>query len=367
MEVIIMPEQTITKENEIELLLEIANKGLKNSHSDGSSMQDRLQVNLSELSASPLLKDYTLEDKDIKIIAVMFKKFLDGKEDMKAFDIIKSVEKDKKIALMEIKRLSRLTESGILEIVGNRSENTDGIGLIHSNIRLSDMFLDRLYKFDDKKETSHNTAEPYKDNYDYLCDHFERITILKEVKELNEKGSRKKRDMPAYNNLTEKLNELEIRIEDKLSKTDETFPLVKLKKKENLTRKEELIIIALLGENIVWENSYDIEDILSVISQTPYEKLTDRILLKEDAKLFKKKIIETESERHIFRSRRSVTIKLNEKLKTKLPGDKKERKQKRGKLKNDSLYELVKPCVSLDWRWWARNPTAARRWSWRAA
>jgi len=29
MEVIIMPEQTITRENEIELLLEIANKGLK--------------------------------------------------------------------------------------------------------------------------------------------------------------------------------------------------------------------------------------------------------------------------------------------------------------------------------------------------
>jgi len=344
-----MPEQTITKENEIELLLEIANKGLKNSRSDGSSMQNRLQVNLSELSASPLLKDYTLEDKDIKIIAVLFKKFLDGKEDMKAFDIIKSVEKDKKIALMEIKRLSRLTKSGILEVGGNRSENTDGIGLIHSNLRLSDKFLDRLYKFDDKKETSHNTVEPYRDNFEYLCDHFERITILKEVKELNDsKGSRKKKDMPAYNNLAEKLNELEIRIEDKLSKTDETFPLVKLKKKENLTRKEELIIIALLGENIVWENSYDIEDILSVISQTPYEKLTDRILLKEDTKLFKKKIIETESERHIFRSRRAVTIKLNEKLKTKLLGDKKERKQKRGKLKNDSLYELVKPCVSLD-------------------
>src|SRR3990167_2550858 len=166
MEVIIMPEQTITRENEIELLLEIANKGLKNSRSDGSSMQNRLQVNLSELSASPLLKDYTLEGKDIKIIAVMFKKFLDGKEDMKAFDIIKSVEKDKKIALMEIKRLSRLTESGILEVGGNRSENTDGIGLIHSNLRLSDKFLDRLYNTDDKKEASHSITEPYKDNLD---------------------------------------------------------------------------------------------------------------------------------------------------------------------------------------------------------
>src|SRR3989304_7891833 len=200
-----------------------------------------------------------------------------------------------------------------------------------------------------KKMRHSSITEPYKDNFEYLCDHFKRITILKELKELNDsKGSRKKRDMPAYNNLTEKLNELEIRIEDKLSKTDETFPLVELKKKENLTRKEELIIIALLGENIVWENSYDIEDILSVISQTPYEKLTDRILLKEDAKLFKKKIIETESERHIFRSRRAVTIKLNEKLKTKLLGDKKERKQKRGKFKNYNFFELVKPCVSLD-------------------
>ena len=166
-----MPEQTITKENEIELLLEIANKGLKNSRSDGSSMQNRLQVNLSELSASPLLKDYTLEDKDIKIIAVLFKKFLDGKEDMKAFDIIKSVEKDKKIALMEIKRLSRLTKSGILEVGGNRSENTDGIGLIHSNLRLSDKFLDRLYKFDDKKE---RTLSPEK-----------LLLVLKEVVRLN--------------------------------------------------------------------------------------------------------------------------------------------------------------------------------------
>src|SRR3989338_114816 len=257
---------------------------------------------------------------------------------MRAFDIIKSVEKDKKIALMEIKRLSRLTESGILEVGGNRSENTDGIGLIHSNLRLSDKFLDRLYNTDSEKQASHSITEPYKDNFEYLCDHFKRITILKELKELNDsKESRKQRDMLAYNNLADKLN-----------KTDKTFPLVELKKRGNLTKKEELIIIALLGENIVWENSYDIEDILSVISQTPYEKLTDRILLKEDAKLFKKKIIETESERHIFRSRRSVTIKLNEKLKTKLLGDKKERKQKRGKLKNDSLYELVKPCVSLD-------------------
>ena len=169
------------------------------------------------------------------------------------------------------------------------------------------------------------------------------------MKELNDsKGSRRQRDILAYNNLAEKLNKLEMRIEGRLNKTNKMFPLVELKKRVNLTRKEELIIIALLGENIVWENSYDIEDILSVISQTPYEKLTDRILLKEDTKLFKKKIIETESEKHIFRSRRAVTIKLNEKLKTKLLGDKKERKQKRGKFKNYNFFELVKPCVSLD-------------------
>lgn len=342
-----MSKQMTARENEIELLMEIADKDLEDAPPAASSIEKRKQVSPSELLESPLLKDYILDEKDITIIALLLKKFLDEKDEMKAFDIIKAIEKDKKNVFLEIKRLARLKELGIVEVAGNRSDNTDGVGLLRSSVCLSDKFLNRLYKHDKEEETVNTSAEPYKDNFEYLCDQFERVTILKEIKDINEsRGSRKNRDASNIKNPTEKIKELEIRIENRLNKTDKTFPFEEFKKKKNLTRKEELIVIALLGEKVVWEDSYEIDDMLGIISRTSYEKLTDRALLREDGRLFKTKIVETDSENHIFR--KITIIRLNEKLKTKLLGEKKERRHKRGKFKTDGFFEMIKPSISLD-------------------
>lgn len=93
-----MPGQIVSTEKEINLLLEAAEEDFKNEPLAEPSIA---KGRLSDLITSPFLKDYNLEEKDIKIIAILFRGLLDGKDGMKTIDILKSMEKDKKVALIK--------------------------------------------------------------------------------------------------------------------------------------------------------------------------------------------------------------------------------------------------------------------------
>ncbi|MBI5048905.1 MAG: hypothetical protein HZB54_08160, partial [Deltaproteobacteria bacterium] len=232
-------------------------------------------------------------------------------------------------------------------VVNNRSTNGEGIGLFRSNIRLSDIFLNRLYSANSEGKAP-LAAETYKDNLEYLSDQFERIRIIKEINGFGvPRQLRGKKGVTADKSVAEELNKIEKRIEEKLGRTDRTFPFEEFKKKTKLSRKEELIIIALLEKELYCDGEYNMDGVLEIISQTPYERLAYRALLQENGKLFKKKLLETGSTTRIFPvGRRMGSLRLNNNLKMQFLEEKK--RQRRDKLKGDGFFEIIKPSVPFD-------------------
>ena len=148
--------------------------------------------------------------------------------------------------------------------------------------------------------------------------------------------------------IEKELVNIERKIAERLNKTDITFPLEEFKKKNNLSKKEELIIIGMLENEIINGEESHTDELLDIISKGFYEKLADRAIFREDGKLVKEKIIESESSmRHSIFSKGN-SVKLNENLKLKLIGDKKKRKRGEIVMKDDDLFEVIKPSIPIE-------------------
>ena len=341
-----MTEEDSLKQDEAEALSEIFSEDKRGEGKEAVS-EELLQPNIAELISSPVFKEYNLDERDIKIVSMLFKSLLNGKDEVRVIEVLKKIC-NKKIDLLEIKRFTRLMKSGILEATGSRSA-MDGIGLLRSGIRLSEDFLNRIYNFN-TEESASDIAEPYKDNMEYLSEQFERIRILSDEIGDSRNIWRRKGYYDASNDrkkMEEELKRIEARIEKRLSKTEDVFPFEAFKKKKGLNLKEELIILALLRKDAVCrDKEYLIDDLLDVISQTPYERLTDKRLFQKDGRLMKERIIETcTAGRSIFGGERIEAVKLNNKIKWVLLGEKK--RQKKEKMKGDNFFEVVKPSVAL--------------------
>jgi SpoVK/Ycf46/Vps4 family AAA+-type ATPase len=341
-----MTEEDSLKQDEAEALSEIFSEDKKGEGKDAIS-EELLQPNILELISSPVFKEYNLDEMDIKIVSMLFKSLLNGKDEVRVIEVLKKIC-NKKIDLLEIKRFTRLMKSGILETTGSRSA-MDGIGLLRSGIRLSEDFLNRIYNFN-TEEANSDIAEPYKDNMEYLSEQFERIRILSD--EIGDSRIWRRKGYYGASNdrkkMEEELKRLEAGIEKRLSKTGVVFPFEAFKKKKGLTLKEELIILSLLRKDAVCRGEeYLIDDLLGIISLTPYERLTDKRLFQKDGRLIKERIIEIcTAGRSIFGGERIEAVKLNNKIKWVLLGEKK--RQKKEKMKGDNFFEVVKPSVALD-------------------
>lgn len=342
-----MTEEDSLKQDRAEVLSEILSEDKKGERTEAVS-EECLQPNISELISSPIFKEYNLDEKDIKTVSILFKSLLNGKDEVRVIEVLKKICNDR-IDLLELKRFARLMRTGVIESTGGRSA-MDGIGLLRLSIRLSENFLNRVYNFN-TEEAGSDIAEPYKDNMEYLSDQFERIRIIfDEIGDSRSIGRRRGYFGASTDRkrLEEELKRFEAKIEKRLSIGGETFPFEEFKKKKGLTLKEELIILSTLRKEVICRREeYLIDELLDVISPTPYERLTDKRLLQKDGRLMKERIIETcTAGRYILGGDRIEAVKLNDKVKGMLLGEKK--RQKREKLQGDSFFEVVKPSVLLD-------------------
>jgi hypothetical protein len=305
---------------------------------------DNCKPSFESFIGSSFLNIYDLDARDLRVIAILFEKLLDGEMEIKAGHLLKSLEKDKIAAFREIKRITRLKEMGILEGTGRCEEGAEGpVSLLRSTLRLSCDIIDKLCNQTDKPGVA--IEEGYKDNIDYLSDQFERLRLMEEMKSSAQEKRSLNRSGSDTKKVERELKKHELKIIEKLRRTQMTFPLELLKKKKKLSDKEELIIIALLrteceiSRNKCWE----VGKLLDFISETPYEKLRDYRLFRGGERLIRDEFISIESFSSQSEQVRYVT--LHSDLKTKLLGE----YEKRGKENfYDDFFEIIKPVVPLE-------------------
>jgi hypothetical protein len=286
-----MSEETASKENDTGSFVDNSDERMKPTQ---ASETGRHQPLLESLIESSVLNIYDLDEKDLRIVSILFERLLDGETEMRGGHLLKSLEKDKIAAFREIKRIARLKEMGVLE--GSIRPGDDGDkagGLLRSTLQLSSHIVDQICNPTDESTTI--SQDTYKDNLDYLVDQFERIRLIMEKKGIAPGKRMWNRSGSDRNRQDRELEKLESKIKDKLCRTDISFPLELLKQKEKLSHKEELIIIALLRSEICHDRYWEVEDLLDLISETPYEKLKDAKIFDKKGRLLKNQFIEIES------------------------------------------------------------------------
>lgn len=334
-----MNDNTVLQENAFELLLEI-NDLYEKKNAEGTDSSDKdTAINAAyltkNLAKSSIFEGYNLEEDDIKIIALILGNYLEGKKDIEAVEVIQRIWKDKKVIKAELKRLLRMNKSGILDVAcGPTIYNGNEVTLLRSSLTLSDTILGRIFGTESKAQENEG-FEPYKDNLEYLADQFERVRILRKRIDADAAASRLMD--------SKSLERIENRITQRLKKTGKSFPMEVLKKEKGLSQEEELIILALLHQEIDGNNNFNRE--ADIIGRTNYERLCYRKLLQEDERLFKERLIEPVSP-NASRNGSLFGLKLNNDLKKRLLD---ERKAKASILNNhDSFFEVIEPSISMD-------------------
>jgi hypothetical protein len=338
-----MNDNTMLGENAFELLLEISDlyekKNVEGTDSSGKDTAINAAYLTKNLANSSIFEGYNLDEDDIKIIALILGNYLEGKKDIEAVEVIKRIWKDKKVVKAELKRLLRMNKSGILDVVsGPTIYNGNEVTLLRSSLTLSDTILGRIFGTESKAQEN-KEFEPYKDNLEYLADQFERVRILRKRPD-----TRIGIDMEATASRradNKSLERIENRIAQRLKKTGRSFPMEVLKKEKGLSQEEELVILALLHQEIEGNNNFNREE--DIIGKTNYERLCYRKLLQEDGRLFKERLIEPVSP-NASRNGSLLGLKLNKNIKKGLLDE-----RKANVLNNhDSFFEVVEPSISID-------------------
>ncbi len=253
-----------------------------------------------------LFEEYGLDGKDILSVAVLFSAYLHRNRSVGVRELIEGLEGGGRDLLKGLERIKRLREKDILRFsiesvsASSREEifnvELKGINILEARAYLADDFLEELSELD-ANPTLHKPT-PYRDNYEYLVDQFERIRLIESLRDSPEKKRGyhvpELRPLIKHNGIQEKLKRLERRIGKRLALTDREFPLERFKKEKTLTGKEETMVVALLKAYMLKDRFYTEQGLMKLVSRNTYERLINRRLFETDGKLLREEIITIE-------------------------------------------------------------------------
>jgi len=192
--------------------------------------------------------------------------------------------------------------------------------------------------------------KPYTDHLEYLQDQFDMVSLLHNI--ATHKQSLADNSL-SIGRLKNKLTLLTTRIEERLKITDNPIVVEEFFKEKELDEKEKRIFLALLKEEYSGgEGQFrDMNTLIELISFDEYEKIKNRSLLEDGAKLITDDIIDYEEILNIFGGV-SRSFYLQDEVMQRIIHPKK--KTKVTKLKLDALvqeqeiFEYLKPTTTLD-------------------
>jgi SpoVK/Ycf46/Vps4 family AAA+-type ATPase len=222
------------------------------------------------------------------------------------------------------------------------------IELLNSTVALSSTFLKLLEE--GTLEVELPQIGEYTDHLEYLKDQFLRIEFYQQL------GLSKQsltQNSASSNRIKSKLQQLESRIEERVKATKIDIVVENIFKENELNQKEQIIFLALLKEEYAgeFESLRDMNTLVSLISFDDYEKIKNRALLEDGAKLIENEIIDYDEMLNGFGGV-SRSFFIHEELLQKIMHPNKDKKAKKIKLdmliNEQDLFELVDPKTTLD-------------------
>ncbi len=340
-----MSDQTVNDRKDMELLLGLLAVDSKGKPISDDDKQQLIQSRLSNLITTPFLEQHKLDQDDIGIIALLLNNLLKGREGLKTTDVLTHINRSIDTLPDGLRRIRKLQELGIIQVGERHAEEDKSIAsLLHSELQLSDGFLNRIFNDVAREQTVALPVMPYKDNYEYLSEQYERLQIIENVVEMAERRfGRSRHESGSADQQEEELKKLESRIAERLAKTDKVFPFEKLKVKKRLSEREALIVLGLLfaeQQNNGRRRRDDPAMVIDNLSKNQYERFLNMKLCRKGESLDKKGLIEIHS---VDPWQFDDMLKLKDEIRLELLGEKKQKLS--GK---DIFFEFLKPSVALD-------------------
>ncbi len=309
-------------------------------------------IEAQEVQKSAIFPQLKCSVEEARLLQFVAKRYVQGIEETSVGELLQTLFESEGYAYLEkLELVKRLLEMGWLTQVSfgpAKSGDSSRLELLHTAVSPG-MTLLRLLE-EGSLEVLLPDIKPYTDHLEYLQDQFDLIGLLHQIATLRQGFSESSIGLGRLKN---KVSLLSKRIEERVKLTQTPIVVEEFFKEKGLDEKERILFLALLKEEYSGgEGQFrDMNTLIELISNDEYDKIKNRALLEEGARLLSEEIIDYEEILNMFGGV-SRSFYLQEEVLQRIIHPKK--KKKVGKLKLDALikeqdlFEYLQPTGTLD-------------------
>ena len=309
-------------------------------------------IETKNVKKSSIYKHLKCTKDEAKLVQYICKRYVKGQEEVSVLEILQeNFPVEGYVYLEKLELIKNLLNLGwIIQMSFGqlKAHEASSLELINSSVTPSISLL-RLLEEGSLKIFLPD-IKPYTDHLEYLQDQFDMVSLLHNI--ATHKQSLADNSL-SIGRLKNKLSLLTTRIEERLKITDKPIVVEEFFKEKELDEKEKRIFLALLKEEYSGgEGQFrDMNTLIELISFDEYEKIKNRSLLEDGAKLITDDIIDYEEILNIFGGV-SRSFYLQDEVMQRIIHPKKKTKVTKLKLaalvQEQEIFEYLKPTTSLD-------------------
>jgi SpoVK/Ycf46/Vps4 family AAA+-type ATPase len=289
---------------------------------------------------------------EAKILQLLTRKFLQSQEDVAVSELLQELYGVENYDYLghfgEVKTLLELGWITHRSFAPIKISELSQLELFNIPIALTPLFMKLLEE--GSLEMTLPEIKPYADHLEYLQDQFFRIELYQKMSIVRHSGND---HSLGINRIQNKLDLLEKRIDERIAQTSQDVVLDRFFKQKKLEPKEQVIFLALLKEeySATEGNLREMNTLIDLISFDDYERIKNRALLEDGARLINDDVIDYEEMLNPFGGISRAFYIVDEVLQSIMHPQK---KKKASKLKLDMLiktqeiFELVEPITTLE-------------------
>lgn len=289
---------------------------------------------------------------EARILQLLTRKFLESQEDVPVSELLQEIYGAENYEYLshfgEIKTLLELGWMTHHSFTPIKISELSQLELFNTPVALTSLFMKLLEE--GSLEMTLPEIKPYADHLEYLQDQFFRIELYQKMSVVRHSGND---HSMGVNRFQSKLDLLEKRIDERISQTSQDVVLDRFFKQKKLEPKEQVIFLALLKEeySATEGNLREMNTLIDLISFDDYERIKNRALLEDGARLINDDVIDYEEMLNPFGGISRAFYIVDEVLQSIMHPQK---KKKASKLKLDMLikeqeiFELIEPVTSLE-------------------
>jgi len=289
---------------------------------------------------------------EAKILQLLTQKFLQSQEDVPVFELLQEIYGAENYEYLthfgEVKTLLELGWITHHSFTPIKISELSVLELFNTPVALTSIFMKLLEE--GSLEMTLPEIKPYADHLEYLQDQFFRIELYQKMSIVRNSGND---HSLGINRIQNKLDLLEKRIDERIAQTSQDVVLDRFFKQKKLEPKEQVIFLALLKEeySATEGNLREMNTLIDLISFDDYERIKNRALLEDGARLINDDVIDYEEMLNPFGGISRAFYIVDEVLQSIMHPQK---KKKASKLKLDMLikeqeiFELIEPVTSLE-------------------